>query len=84
MKYNLTAPNLIPYFNGDGRYLHALIALGQDKAGEKAFYSGMQEIQSEPIANSKKINDESTELIECDTQVDHNENLLIYWKNKKR
>ena len=27
-KLNLTAPNLLPYFNSEGRYLHALIALG--------------------------------------------------------
>ena len=32
-KHNLTAPNLVPYFNGDGRYLHAIVALGVEKAG---------------------------------------------------
>lgn len=42
-KHNLTAPNLIPYFNAEGRYLHALVAVGVDKAGDKAFYFGMTE-----------------------------------------
>ena len=43
IKYTLTAPNLLPYFNGEGRYLHALIALGHDKVGHKSFYAGMTE-----------------------------------------
>ena len=38
-KFNLTAPNLLPYFNGEGHYLHALIALGRDRVGYKSFYS---------------------------------------------
>ena len=38
-KFNLTAPNLLPYFNGEGRYLHALIALGRNRVGYKSFYS---------------------------------------------
>ena len=42
-KYNLTAPTLLPYFNGEGRYLHAVIALGYAKAGDKSFYAGMTE-----------------------------------------
>ena len=33
-KYKLTAPNLIPFFNAEGRYTHALIALGSDKVGD--------------------------------------------------
>ena len=37
--YNLTASNLIPYFNGEGRYLHALIAVGHQKVGHKSFYA---------------------------------------------
>lgn len=42
-KYNLSAPNLVPYFNGDGRYLHAIVALGVDKAGDRSFYSSITE-----------------------------------------
>ena len=46
--YNLTAPDLVPYFNGDGRYLHAVIALGMEKAGDRSFYLGiMEDIQSD-------------------------------------
>ena len=43
-KFNLTAPNLLPYFNGEVLYLHALIALGQDRVGDKRFYAGMKEM----------------------------------------
>ena len=31
-KYNLTAPNLVPYFNGNRKCLHAIFALGVQKA----------------------------------------------------
>ena len=43
-KFNLTAPNLLAYFNGEGLYLHALIALGQDRVGNKSFYAGIKEM----------------------------------------
>ena len=43
-KINLIASNLLPYFNGEGHYLHALIALGQDRVGDKSFYAGMKEM----------------------------------------
>ena len=36
-KFKLIAPNLLPYFNGEGLYLHGLIALGQDRVGDKSF-----------------------------------------------
>ena len=36
--YKLSAPNLVPYFSSEGRYLHAVIAVGVSKAGEKSFY----------------------------------------------
>lgn len=49
-KLNLMAPNLLPYFNSEGRYLHALIALGQDKVGEKSFYVGMKEAIPPPTS----------------------------------
>ena len=42
-KFNLTAPNL-PYVNGKGHYLLALIALVQDRVGDKSFYAGMKEM----------------------------------------
>lgn len=29
-KYKIHAPNLLPYFNSKGRYLHAVIAVGED------------------------------------------------------
>lgn len=47
-KLNLTAPNLLPYFNGEGRYLHALVALGQVRAGDMSFYAGMKEVTIHP------------------------------------
>ena len=37
------APNLLPYFNADGCYLHALIAVGQHRIGDKSFYASMIE-----------------------------------------
>ena len=42
-KHNLTAPNLVPYFNASGRHLHAIVALGPEKAGDMSFYCGMTE-----------------------------------------
>ena len=39
--YNLTAPNLVPYFNGDGRYLHAIVALRVERAGDRSYYCGI-------------------------------------------
>ena len=49
-KYSLTAPNVLPYFNGEGRYLYALLALGQERVGDKSFYAGMKE--TIPLSNS--------------------------------
>ena len=48
-KLNITAPNLLPYFNADGRYLHALIAVGPHKVGDKSFYAGMKETASPSV-----------------------------------
>ena len=56
-KYNLVAPNLIPYFNGDGRYLYALITLGPEKVGNKAFYLGMNEMSPEQSSYTMEYND---------------------------
>ena len=49
-KYSLTAPNVLPYFNGEGRYLYALLALGQERVRDKSFYAGMKE--TIPLSNS--------------------------------
>ena len=42
-KYKLNSPNLIPLFNARGRYLHAVIALGEARAGSEAFYANLLE-----------------------------------------
>lgn len=59
-KYKLNAPNLAPYFNNDGRYLHALIALGPCKVGDKSFYAGMRDLatssESKPCAEENEQN----------------------------
>ena len=57
------APNLLPYFNGEGRYLHALIALGQDRVGDKSFYVGMKEVTQSPTL-SASISVDSNEMQE--------------------
>ena len=44
--YNLSAPNLVPYFSSEGRYLHAVIAVGISKAGEKSFYQRLTDTAS--------------------------------------
>ena len=58
-KYGLTAPNLLPYFNGEGRYLYALIALGQDRVGDKSFYAGMKETILPSISPGSTLMDSS-------------------------
>ena len=55
-KYNLTAPNLIPYFSSEGRYMHALIALGKERAGKKSFYAGLKDIEPSTIAKCTSLN----------------------------
>ena len=37
-KYRLVTPNILLYFNSEGRYLHAVLTVGREKAGEKSFY----------------------------------------------
>ena len=77
-KHNLTAPTLVPYFNGDGRYLHAVIALGVDKAGDRSFYSGITgDIQSATMSFSdnnstqdnqeQSANNDSSMDVDCDS-----------------
>ena len=68
-KYNLTAPTLVPYFNGDGRYLHAIVALGTEKAGDRSFYCGItEEIQ----CTSNKDNTKEQETMDNDEDMDCN------------
>ena len=72
-KYNLIALNLLPYFNGEGRYLHALIALGQERAGDKTFYVGMKETMHLPILpahTSVDMQDETCTMMDTETS-DH-------------
>ena len=77
-KLNVTAPNLLPYFNADGRYLHALIAVGPHRVGEKNFYAGMKETTSSNIQASTCNPTDSVEMadntsnntMDCDTMGD--------------
>ena len=39
--------NYIPYFNAEGRYAYAVLAVGIEKAGDKSFYGGLNENKSE-------------------------------------
>lgn len=69
-KFNLTAPNLLPYFNSEGHYLHALVALGQGRAGDMSFYAGMKDLTLHPTSHGSNPNDTNTkvendESIEC-------------------
>ena len=66
-KFNLIAPNLLPYFNGEGRYLHAIIALGKDRAGDKSFYVGMKESATPSASTSVAMQDETCTVINTDT-----------------
>ena len=68
-KLNVTAPNLLPYFNADGRYLHALIAVGPHKVGDKSFYAGMKETLSPNVQTSA---DNTTDVFEMDDHTHDN------------
>ena len=46
-KYNLVSMNYIPYFNAEGRYPYAVLAVGIEKAGDKSFYDGLNHNNSE-------------------------------------
>ncbi len=77
-KFNLIAPNLIPYFNGEGRYLHALIAIGRDKVGDKSFYVGMRELSTETRAVENELNMNPETSMNLETSYDSGEeNLTI-------
>ena len=84
-KFNLTAPNLLPYFNGEGRYLHALIAVGHEKVGHKSFYASMTEesppspsILSHSVETSSKVVDMDFDRddLNCNTTHDDGEENL--------
>ena len=68
----MTAPNLLPYFNGEGHYLHALIALGLDRVRDKSFYAGMNEtIHSHTsqvsTVDSTVMQDDTCSMMDIDT-----------------
>ena len=52
--YKLSAPNLVPYFSSEGRYLHAVIAVGVSKAGEKSFYQRLTDTYAENEKGDEK------------------------------
>ena len=60
-QYHLQAPTLISYFNSDGQYLHAIIALG-DEAGDRGFYKSIRENKVENFSAKEYTNpDDSNE-----------------------
>ena len=81
-KLNITAPNLLPYFNADGHYLHALIAVGQHRVGDKSFYASMKETAPPNVqapaynpTNSVKMADDTTNnTMDIDTAGDQTTN----------
>ena len=72
-KFKLIAPNLLPYFNGEGRYLHGLIALGQDRVGDKSFYFGMKDkipppsLQGSTPIDCTEIPDDTNTMMDTET-----------------
>ena len=85
-KYNLMAPNLLPYFNDEGRYLHAFIALGQQRFGDKSFYVGIKDITKTPTlsasisADSNEMQDDTGTMMDIKTNssTDHDEGEKIW------
>ena len=65
-KYTLNSPNLIPFFNARGRYLHAVIALGEERAGTQAFYANLQE-DNIAVEDSASASADSTAINELHT-----------------
>ena len=66
-KCSLTAPNVLHYFNGEGRYLYAFLALCQERVGDMSFYAGMKE--TIPPFNSS--GSAPTDFIESQPPQDH-------------
>ena len=57
----MNAPNLLPYFNSRGRHLHAILALGTDKAGSETFYLSLKDPNTVDLSESQEYtNAEST------------------------
>ena len=85
-KLNITAPNLLPYFNADGCYLHALIAAGQHRVGGKSFYASMKETAPPNVqapaynpTNSVEMADDTTNnMMDTDTAGDQTTNNTNY------
>ena len=64
--YHMQAPTLVPYFNSEGRYKHAVIALGSDEAGGKHYYESIidKDINKEDLMVTS-TNEVSEESVEC-------------------
>ena len=83
-KLNVTAPNLLPYFNVDEYYLHALIDVGPLRVGHKNFYAGMKEraspnIQASTCTDSVEMADNtSNNTMDCNTTGDQTTNNTSY------
>ena len=81
-KLNITAPKLLPYFNADGCYLHALIAVGQHRVGDKSFYASLKETAPPNVqapaynpTNSVEMADDTTNnMMDTDTAGDQTTN----------
>lgn len=64
-KFKIDTPNLLPYFNSKGRYLHALIALGKERTGDEAFYANLcDDVQQPAISSSSSIESEECAIVE--------------------
>ena len=87
-KLNVTAPNLLPYFNADGRYLHALIAIGRHRVGDKRSCASMKEtappnVQA-PACNSVEMTDDTiNDTMDTDTAGDQTTNTTNYDEGKQ-
>ena len=65
--YHMQAPTLVPYFNSEGRYKHAVIALGSDEAGGKHYYESIidKDINKGEDIMVTSTNEVSEESVEC-------------------
>ena len=62
-KYTLNSP---PFFSARGRYLHAVIALREERAGTQAFYANLQE-DNIAVEDSASASADSTAINELHT-----------------
>ena len=78
----LLTPSLVPYFNGDGRYLYAIVALGVEKARDRSFYCCITEsvacicTVSNPIQDMKEDNDNDKDM-DCDSGAENLDIMVI-------